>query len=452
PNVNETIHTAFNVELSPTQSDTDSSHTHRPSAPIIEDWVSDSEDDSKVEILQNAPSFVQPNEQVKTPRPSVKPLETSIPASNPTTAIPKPKSHRNSRNRKACFVCKSLTHLIKDFDYYEKIMVQTPIRNHTQRGNHQQYTSMTLLNPQRHVVPTAVLTKSKLVPITPARLVTAAVSKPHVTRPRQAKTVVIKPYSPPRRHINRSPSPKANTFPLKVIAVKAPMVLKAYGCETNLSFNVELSPTQSDTNPSHTHRPSAPIIEDWVSDSEDDFKVEILHNAPSFVQPNEQVKTPRPSVKPLETSIPASNPTTAIPKPKSHENSRNRKVCFVCKSLTHLIKDFDYHEKIMAQTPIRNHTQRGNHQQYTSMTLSNPQRHVVPTAVLTKSKLVLITPARLVTAAVSKPHVTRPRQAKTVVTKPYSPPRRHINHSPSPKANTFPLKVTAVKAPMVNAI
>nr|GEV72543.1 hypothetical protein [Tanacetum cinerariifolium] len=37
PNVNETDHTAFNVELSPTKPDTDFSHTLRPSAPIIKD-------------------------------------------------------------------------------------------------------------------------------------------------------------------------------------------------------------------------------------------------------------------------------------------------------------------------------------------------------------------------------------------------------------------------------
>nr|GEY53652.1 ribonuclease H-like domain-containing protein [Tanacetum cinerariifolium] len=41
PNVNKIVHTAFNVELSPTKPDTNLSHTHRPSSPIIEDWVSD---------------------------------------------------------------------------------------------------------------------------------------------------------------------------------------------------------------------------------------------------------------------------------------------------------------------------------------------------------------------------------------------------------------------------
>nr|GEU48744.1 hypothetical protein [Tanacetum cinerariifolium] len=49
-NVNETVHTAFNVELGPTKPDKDLSHTHRPSSPIIKNWVSDSEDDSEAEL------------------------------------------------------------------------------------------------------------------------------------------------------------------------------------------------------------------------------------------------------------------------------------------------------------------------------------------------------------------------------------------------------------------
>nr|GEX21446.1 hypothetical protein [Tanacetum cinerariifolium] len=84
------------------------------------------------------------------------------------------------------------------------------------------------------------------------------------------------------------------------------------------------------------------------------------------------------------------------------------------------------------------------------MTLPNPQKHVVSRAVLTPSKLLPITAARPVTAAVLKPHVTKPRQDKFVVTKPHSPPRRHINHSPSLKASSFSLKVTAVKVSQGN--
>nr|GEW98146.1 hypothetical protein [Tanacetum cinerariifolium] len=45
PTVNETVPTAFNVELSPTKRDKDLSQSNRPSALLIEDWVFDSEDE-----------------------------------------------------------------------------------------------------------------------------------------------------------------------------------------------------------------------------------------------------------------------------------------------------------------------------------------------------------------------------------------------------------------------
>nr|GEW18159.1 hypothetical protein [Tanacetum cinerariifolium] len=165
---------------SPTKPDLDLSHTNRPSAPIIEDWVSDSEDEYETKTPQNVLSFVQSTKQVK-----------------------------SLRNRKACFVCKSLDHLIKDCDYHEKKIAQPTARNHAHRGNHKQHASMTHQNPQKHMVPAAVLTQSKLVPITVVRLVSTDVPKIKVTRPRHAKPVVTKPNSPPKRHINRSPSPKA---------------------------------------------------------------------------------------------------------------------------------------------------------------------------------------------------------------------------------------------------
>nr|GEV77608.1 retrovirus-related Pol polyprotein from transposon TNT 1-94 [Tanacetum cinerariifolium] len=208
PNDVETDHSAFTIKLSPTRPDQDLSHTHRPSAPIIEDWVSDSDDESETKTPQNVPSFVQPTEQ---------------------TVIPKPTSNGKRRNRRACFVCKRLDHLIKDCNYHEKKMAQPTARNHAQRGNHKHYARMSIPNPQRHVVPAAVLTQSKLVLINAVRPVSTDVPKISVTRPGQAKTVVTKTNSPPRRHIDRSPSPKASTFPPKVTTVKAPMVNAAYG-------------------------------------------------------------------------------------------------------------------------------------------------------------------------------------------------------------------------------
>nr|GEZ76871.1 ribonuclease H-like domain-containing protein [Tanacetum cinerariifolium] len=104
----------------------------------------------------------------------------------------------------------------------------------------------------------------------------------------------------------------------------------------------------------------------------------------------------------------------------------------------------------MAQTPPRNHALIGHPKHYASMPLLNPQRHVVPIVVVPKSKLVPINVARPVSTAISKIKVTRPRQDKPIITKPNLPPRRHINHSPSLKASTFPPIVIAVKAPMGN--
>nr|GFB79393.1 hypothetical protein [Tanacetum cinerariifolium] len=204
-----------------------------PLTPIIEDWVFDSKDESEADPTQNAPSFVQPTKQVKPLRPSIKPIVHYILAVNPKTQIPKPKSNGNSRNRKTCFVCKSFTYLIKDCDYYEKIMTQTPSRNHAQRGNHLHYAIMSLPDPQRHVVPREVLTNSTLVPLTTVRPVTTAVPQSHVTRPRSAKTIVTKPHSPPRRNINRRPSPKPSNFLPKVTTAKTLKVNAVKGVQGN---------------------------------------------------------------------------------------------------------------------------------------------------------------------------------------------------------------------------
>nr|GEW28122.1 copia protein [Tanacetum cinerariifolium] len=57
---------------------------------------------------------------------------------------------------------------------------------------------------------------------------------------------------------------------------------------------------------------------------------------------------------------------------------------------------------------------------------------------------------RPVSAVVPKFKVTRPRHATPIVTKTHSPIRRLITHSPSPNANNSPLRVTVVKALLVN--
>nr|GEZ42904.1 ribonuclease H-like domain-containing protein [Tanacetum cinerariifolium] len=138
-------------------------------------------------VFHKAPSFVQSTKHVKTPRPSVKPVKHPIPAKNLRKDFLKSRGHRHSWNRKSCFVCKSLTHLIKDCDYYEKKMVQKPVKNHAMRGNHQYYAKMTYPYPYRHVVPTTVLTRSRLVPLTATRPVTTVVPQTKVQHQRPTK-------------------------------------------------------------------------------------------------------------------------------------------------------------------------------------------------------------------------------------------------------------------------
>nr|GEX93836.1 hypothetical protein [Tanacetum cinerariifolium] len=83
PTAVETDHPAFTVQLSPTKPEQDLSHTNRPTAPIIEDWISDSEDESETKAPYIVLSFVQSSELVKSPRHSVQHVETSIPAATP---------------------------------------------------------------------------------------------------------------------------------------------------------------------------------------------------------------------------------------------------------------------------------------------------------------------------------------------------------------------------------
>nr|GEY03577.1 hypothetical protein [Tanacetum cinerariifolium] len=187
------------------------------------------------------------------------------------------------------------------------------------------------------------------------------------------------------------------------------------------------------------------------SDSEDESETKAPQIVPSFVQSFEQVKTPRHFVQPIETSIPTASPKPTSLKSNRSGTRRNRKTCFVCKSVDHLIKDCDYHAKKMAQPTPRNYAHRGNNKQNASLTHKNSYKHMVPAAVLTQSNLISITTVRPVSAAVPKIMVTRPRLAHLIVTKSNSPIISHITHSPSPKTSNSPPRVTVAQAPVVSA-
>ncbi|GJV69389.1 ribonuclease H-like domain-containing protein [Tanacetum coccineum] len=92
-------------------------------APIIEEYESDSDDECVVipTKQQETPSFA--NQQVKTPRENVK---------SQYTHSQKPKVDKKDLGHgfavRACFVCGSLNHLIRDCDFHEKRMARKVIK------------------------------------------------------------------------------------------------------------------------------------------------------------------------------------------------------------------------------------------------------------------------------------------------------------------------------------
>nr|GFA49846.1 ribonuclease H-like domain-containing protein [Tanacetum cinerariifolium] len=124
PPSDENEHIAFNVQVSPTKPEQDLSS--RPSAPIIEDWVSDSEDDD----MPQAPIPVAP---------------TVLLRSNPH-------SKGSKRTKKACFVCKSEDQLIKDCDFHARKLAHRP---YASRDIHKHYALVNHSKFPLHKVPTA---------------------------------------------------------------------------------------------------------------------------------------------------------------------------------------------------------------------------------------------------------------------------------------------------------
>nr|GFB47426.1 hypothetical protein [Tanacetum cinerariifolium] len=85
----ENEHLPFNVQLSPTKPEQDLSS--RPSAPIIEDWVSESEEDDMPQVTKDVPSFAQSPELVKSLRHFPR-----HPSSKPSTSPPRVTAAKSS--------------------------------------------------------------------------------------------------------------------------------------------------------------------------------------------------------------------------------------------------------------------------------------------------------------------------------------------------------------------
>nr|GEX95679.1 copia protein [Tanacetum cinerariifolium] len=195
----ETAHSAFNVKLRPTRSAQDISHVTRPMAPIIEDWVSDSEDESEPNDPQSDPSFVQTSKHVKLFRHSAQPVKASILDDTSNSTSLKTNGRSKRKNRKTCFVCRGVDHLIKDF-------------------------------------PAAILTKSKPESVTAARPVSVVVSKIMATKPRHSRSLHTTSNSIIRRHKTRSQFSKTSNSSPNVIAAKAQVVNAAKGKWSNPQY------------------------------------------------------------------------------------------------------------------------------------------------------------------------------------------------------------------------
>ncbi|GJS21277.1 putative ribonuclease H-like domain-containing protein [Tanacetum coccineum] len=213
-----------------------------PDAPIIEEYDSDSDDEYVIQPLkeQEKPSFAFVNtvKHVKTPRETVK---------EQNTYSPSPKANKRDWNglmskrlglgygftKKACFVCGSFSHLIRDCDFHEKRMAkQVELNKKKGKGtgqgeNRPVWNNVQRLNHQNKFVPKAVLTKTGIFPVNTARqnlssqaATTSTARKVNTARPIvneiRPRNNFYKSHSPIRRPFNRTTAPKAKFSNQKV--------------------------------------------------------------------------------------------------------------------------------------------------------------------------------------------------------------------------------------------
>ncbi|GKE61813.1 hypothetical protein Tco_1512180 [Tanacetum coccineum] len=245
--------------------------TIRPSAPIIEEWDIDSDNDSmfRPKSDQKKPkftkiNFVKSGKNVKSVNKENTHRQVEYPRKSQS-----PRGNRRNWNgmmtqklgngfefiKKACFVCGSFNHLIKDYDFHENKMVEKPVLNNKgrvtgqreirpvwnndQRVNHQN--KLTHPHSKRNFVPTAVATKSGEVPVNTAkqsspraaasisttRPVNTAASKSKVNDALPTTYSYFKAHSPVRRTFNKKSVAKTNNFNEKVNTVRVNNVTTA---------------------------------------------------------------------------------------------------------------------------------------------------------------------------------------------------------------------------------
>nr|GEW69509.1 hypothetical protein [Tanacetum cinerariifolium] len=134
--------------------------------------------------------------------------------------------------------------------------------------------------------------------------------------------------------------------------------------------------------------------------------------------------------------------------PHSKGSRRTKKACFVCKSVDHLIRDYDFHARKLA---YRTYALRDIHKQYALVNHSKFPLHKVTTAAPPQSQSVLTTAVRTVSAVKPIFSMTRPKLASRAVSKSKSPLRRHLPRHLYSNPRNSPLRVIAAKASAVSA-
>ncbi|GJW31426.1 putative ribonuclease H-like domain-containing protein [Tanacetum coccineum] len=233
----------------------------------------------------------------------------------------------------------------------------------------------------------------------------------------------------------------------------------------------------------------APIIEEYESDSEDEHVSLPIkeQETPSFAFINivKHVKTPRQTVKEQNT---CSQSPKLDKKDRSGLMSKKlglgygftKKACFVCGSFSHLIRDYDFHEKRMAkQAELNNRMckasgQRENRPVWNNIQRVNHQNKFIPKAVLTRTCKIQVNTARtsgtntvntarhnfnrqaVPTNAARKVNTVKPivnnARPKAGFHKTFSPFRKPFNNTTALRTNFSYQKVNTAEVNAVSAV
>nr|GFC76754.1 hypothetical protein [Tanacetum cinerariifolium] len=197
PPLDENEHLSFNVQLSPTKPEQDLPTIL--SALIIEDWVSDPEEEDIPQVTNDVPSLAQSPEFVKTPRHSglISPPPMSV--APPILIRPHSPSKGLKRPKKTCFVCKSETHLIKDCDFYTRKLAQ---KSCVSRDIHKHHAQMHHSRIPLHKVTTAARTIGAARPTFSKTLSTARVNAANPSAVSAARVNAVKPSAVSAARVN----------------------------------------------------------------------------------------------------------------------------------------------------------------------------------------------------------------------------------------------------------